>query len=91
MGKTRQRRDTKGTKIFLSFLIERTPFDKEEKSLINIDTGVTGELTVNVDNAVSVRMNTMKEMVGKPVADYNFKKSQQVITMDLKLCIEVND
>jgi hypothetical protein len=88
---TRQRRDTKDTQTFLSFLMERTLFDKEEESLRNIDTGLTGKVTVNVDNAVSMEMNTLKEMVGKPVASYYFKKSEEVITMDTKSCIKVND
>jgi hypothetical protein len=65
--------------------MERTPFDKEDKLLINIDTGVT--VKINVDNAVSNGMNSLKEMVGNAVDSYSFKKSQEVNAMDTKACI----
>ena len=43
-GKSRQKRDTKDTMIFASFLEERNPFINEE-NFRNIETGVSAQWT----------------------------------------------
>lgn len=49
-GESRRSRDCRDLKTFLSFLISRSPF-VEETSLRNIETGVSADKFVNVDNS----------------------------------------
>ena len=72
----------------LSFLQERNPFT-DDKSLRNIETGVTAESSVNVDQAKEIGMMIIESMAGKNILDYTFKKSNHAITLSVKSAIKV--
>ena len=82
-GLSRKERDQKDRLKFLSFLQERSPF-VEEVSLRNIETGVEGDPSVNVDTAKEVGDQVIASMVGKSVLEYSFKKSEQAVTLNAK-------
>lgn len=63
-GESRRSRDCRDLKTFLSFLISRSPF-VEETSLRNIETGVSADTFVNVDNSKELGIKILKSMDGK--------------------------
>lgn len=86
-GVSRQKRDSRDTMIFASFLEERNPF-VEEEVLRNIETGVTATSNVNVDRAKDIGLRILKSMEGKCVLDFTFKKKYQAITLqDKPVCV----
>ena len=50
----------------------------------NIETGVEGDPSVNVDTAKEVGDRVVESMVGKSVLEYSFKKSEQAVTLNAK-------
>ena len=66
------------------------PFTSDT-SLRSISTGVHAHRTVNVDKAKDVGNAILVTMKGKTAAEYNFKKKDQVITLDLKNAVKVDD
>ena len=82
-GKSRQKRDTKDTMIFASFLEERNPFINEE-NFRNIETGVSATMDVNVDNAKQVGDRILSSMESKSVSEYSFKRKYQAVTLQDK-------
>jgi hypothetical protein len=81
--KSRQKRDTKDTMIFASFLEERNPFINED-ILRNIETGVSATVDVNVDNAKQVGDRILSSMESKSVSEYSFKRKYQAVTLQDK-------
>ncbi|CAG2204334.1 unnamed protein product [Mytilus edulis] len=86
-GVSRQKRDTKDTMIFASFLQERNPF-VEEEGMRNIETGVSATSDVNADRAKDIGLSILKSMEGKCVSEYTFKRKYQAITLqDKPICV----
>ena len=46
---------------------------------------------MNVEQAKEIGTRALRDMVGKNVKDYSFKKSQQVVTLNEKSSVKVND
>jgi hypothetical protein len=82
-GKSPQKRDTKDTMIFASFLEERNPFINED-ILRNIEMGVSAIVDVNVDNAKQVGDRILSSMESKSVSEYSFKRKYQAVTLQDK-------
>lgn len=59
-------------------------------SLRNISTGVTADPTVNADSAKAVGNTILQSMQGSAVKEFKFKKKDQVVTMDVKVCAKVD-
>ena len=90
-GETRQRKDEQDRQSLLSFLINRNPFASDlSLSLRNISTGVTADPMVNVDLAKAVGCAILQSMKGSSVKEFKFKKKDQVVTMDVKVCAKVD-
>ena len=73
----------------MSFFGERNPFS-DDPNLHNTVTGDTAENTINAEDAKSVGNAIVNEMVGKCVAEYSFKKTNQVVTMPSNSAIKVS-
>ena len=88
-GKSRQRRDMKDTHALLLTMSERNPF-AENTSLRNIVTGVNVTGDVDVCRAKEIGQKIMDAMTGIPVAQYTFKRSDQVTTLQSKssVCVD---
>ncbi|XP_053373150.1 uncharacterized protein LOC123533634 [Mercenaria mercenaria] len=91
VGKSRLLRDEKDTSILLDFLQERNPFEDSDTSLRNIETGVSADVTVNVDDAHTIGHAIMEQMVGKVIDQYSFKRSLQAVTLSAKTSPKVTD
>ncbi|VDI39228.1 Hypothetical predicted protein [Mytilus galloprovincialis] len=85
----RQKRDREDIMSILTFMKERSPFTGDS-SLRNIETGVTADSSVNVDNSKDVGTAIIESLVGQNVIDYTFKKKNQVITLNSKTSIKVD-
>ncbi|CAC5362548.1 unnamed protein product [Mytilus coruscus] len=84
-GLSRQKRVTKDTMIFASFL-ERNPM-VEEEGMRNIETGVSATSDVNADRAKDIGLSILKSMEGKCVSEFTFKRKYQAITLqDKPIC-----
>jgi hypothetical protein len=77
-GKSRQKRDSRDTTIFASFLAERNPF-AEDECLRNIETGVSATKDVNSDRAKEIGERIIESMNGKSVSEFTFKRKHQVV------------
>lgn len=82
-GISRQKRDTKDTLIFTSFLEERNPFVDEE-GLRNIETGVSATSDVNAEKAREIGEGILASMNNRSVSDFSFKRKSQAITFHEK-------
>ena len=56
----------------------------------SIETGVTADSAVNVEQAKEIGTRTLQDMMGKNVKEYLFRKSQQAVTLNEKSSIKVN-
>ena len=88
-GKSRQRRDMKDTHTLLLAMSERNPF-VESTSLRNIMTGVNATGDVDVCRAKEIGQKIMDSMTGIPVAQYTFKRSDPVTTLQSKSSVRVD-
>ena len=88
-GETRQKKDEQDRQSLLRFLLNRNPF-AGDMSLRNISTGVTADPTVNADSAKAVGNTILQSMQGSAVKEFKFKKKDQVVTMDVKVCAKVD-
>ena len=88
-GKSRQRRDMKVTHTLLLTMSERNPF-AESTYLRNIMTGVNATGDVDVCRAKEIGQKIMDSMTGIPVAQYTFKRSDQVTTLQSKSSVRVD-
>ena len=87
--KARQAPDWKDTHKILKYLRDMNPFTSDT-SLRSISIGVHAHSTVNVDKAKDVRNAVLISMEGKTAAEYNFKRKDQVITLDTKNAVKVD-
>ena len=88
-GKYRQRRDMKDTHTLLLTMAERNPF-AESTSLRNIVTGVNATGDVDVCRLKEIGQKMLDSMTGIPVAQYTFKRSDQVTTLQSKSSVRVD-
>ena len=79
----------KDTHTLLLTMSERNPF-AESKSLRNIMTGVYATGDVDVCRAKEIGQKIMDSMTGIPVAQYTFKRSDQVTTLQSKSSVRVD-
>jgi hypothetical protein len=69
----------------LTLLRERIPFNKSDRILRNIETGLEADPFVNVDNAEELGESIVKKnMNGQTAARFSFKMSMQVVTLSEK-------
>ncbi|VDI69503.1 Hypothetical predicted protein [Mytilus galloprovincialis] len=78
-GVSRQKRDTKDTMIFASFLEERNPFIEEE-GMRNIETGVSATSDVNADRAKDIGLSILKSM---EAADSIYEDKSEIFSYEL--------
>ena len=81
-GGSRVAKDEKDTIFFLSYLQQRNPFqiDEDNNFLRSIETGVTADSAVNVEQAKEIGTRTLQDIKGKNVKEYSFRKFQQAVT-----------
>ena len=79
----------KDTHVLLLTMSERNPF-AESTSLRNIVTGVNVTGDVDVCRAKEIGQKIMDSMTGIPVAQYTFKRSDQVTTLQSKSLVRVD-
>ncbi|CAC5395508.1 unnamed protein product [Mytilus coruscus] len=72
--------------VHVSFLEETS-----DKELRNIETGATGDNSVNTDNALVVGHNIISSIEGKYIDEFVFKRKTQVTSLSSKLNIKVNN
>ena len=79
----------KDSHTLLLTMSERNPF-AESTSLSNIMTGVNATGDVDVCHAKEIGQKIMDSMTGIPVAQYTFKRSDQVTTLQSKssVCVD---
>ena len=89
---SRTERDYKDKMKLLAFLQERNPLDLDlhDSELRNIETGVEADSTVNSDSAKEVGSKVIASMTGKNVLDYNFKRTDQAVTMGTKSTVKID-
>ena len=91
-GKSRQRRDMKDTHTLLLTMSERNPF-AESTSLRNIMTGVSAtgdDEDVDVCRTKEIGQKIMDSITGIPVAQFAFKRSDRMTTLQAKssVCVD---
>ncbi|XP_055996638.1 uncharacterized protein LOC125683641 [Ostrea edulis] len=86
----RQKKDTEDIKTLITFLKDRNPFLEDDRSLRNIETGVVGDKTVNVDDAKKVGCCILQELPGENIADHSFKRKKQAVTLGNKTQIKLD-
>jgi len=91
VGTTRNSKDSTDTRTIIKFLSERNPFDEAVQDLRNIETGVFAELNVNIDKAKDVGSSVLKDMKDKNVDVYTFRRADQVVRMNVKSTLKVDD
>ena len=88
--KSRQRHDMKDTHTLLLTMSERNPFAESTSLRRNIMTGVNATGDIDVCRAKEIRQKIMDLMTGIPVAQYTFKRSDQVTTLQSKSSVRVD-
>lgn len=83
-------RDKKDFVSIMRFVKERYLFG-ELPSLRNIETGVTTDSKVNVDSAKEVGERIIESMSGQSFPTYSFKRSQQVVTVNSKNLMKIDE
>ena len=89
-GETRMERDKKDILTMVSFLQERNPFEINP-ALRNIETGVTTDTRVNIDDAKAVGQALIDSMVVESILKFSFKRSKQVVLMNTRNSIKIDD
>ncbi len=67
VGKSRLVRDEKDATSLYAFLQERNPFGDSDTSLRNIETGVTADCKVNVDDAKKIGNSILNDMTNSSI------------------------
>lgn len=60
-------------------------------SLRNIETGVTADSKVNVDSSKEVGERIIESISGQSISTYSFKRSQQVVTLNSKNLMKIDE
>lgn len=71
---TRKVRDNKDIKIITEYMDERNPFNGDDPSLKNIETGQVAENCVNQDKAKEIGENIIQLMPAQHILEYSFKR-----------------
>ena len=65
-------------------LSDMSPFQSDNKSLMNIVNGVVADESSNVDDFFSMVSAIVENMIGKNVYDFSFKRKDAAKTMSIK-------
>ena len=82
-GPSRVKRVYNDAMKMVKFLVERDPFD-DNIHLMNIDTGEVADASVNVYNAKQIGDGILKNMAGKHIFDYSYKRKDMAVTITAK-------
>ena len=77
----RMARDAKDGQTILHYFSERKPFSKDSRELRSLSSGVLADKSVDVDRAESLGRAILQSMYGQSVAEYTFRKKDQVTTL----------
>lgn len=77
----RMTRDAKDAQLLLNYFTDRKPFSINSNELYSLSSGVIADASVNVDTASLVGRSILESMQGKSVAEYKFRKRDQVTTL----------
>ena len=77
----RMDRDAEDVQTILHYFSERKPFSKDSKELRSLSSGVVADKSVDADRAESLGQAILQSMYGKSVAEYTFRKKDQVTTL----------
>ena len=77
----RMARDAENVQTILHYFHERKPFSKDSKELRSLSSGVVADKSVDVDRAESLGQAILQSMYRKSVAEYTFRKKDQVTTL----------
>ena len=61
-----------------------------DENLVSISTGIHANSSVNVDEAKSKGLDIIKDMDGKSIQDYTFRRKHQVVTMASKQTVNID-
>ena len=89
LSSSRQLKDTADTIKILSFLESFNPFHRYEH-LQHLITGETAHNGVNVDRSKEIGKSILKDMGGRHVNEYVFKKKAQAVTMVSKSTVKLH-
>ena len=73
--------DAKNVQTILHYFSERKPFSKDSRELRSLSSGVVADTSVDVDKAESLGQSHLQSVYGKSVAEYTFRKKDQVTTL----------
>ena len=68
---------------------ERNPIEETEISLRNIETGVSADIGVNIDDAKTIGAASIDIVIGQNINKYSFKKSQQAVVFNINTFAKV--
>ena len=91
ISKARQDRDWKDIRTVLFCLRDRNPFCSEAGGLRNISTGVHAHVSANPHKARDVGQLILNKMLNESVGEFHFKKKDQVLTLDHKTSIRIDN
>ena len=74
-------RDAKDVQTILHYFSERKPFSKDSRELRSLSSGVLADKSVDLDRAESLGQAILQSMYGKSVAEYTFRKKDEVTTL----------
>ena len=86
---SRQAKDESDTIKILTLLESQNPFTGHDH-LQHLISGETAHDTVNVDHSKEVGERVLKDMVGKNVTEYTFKRKAHAVTMKSKSTVKLN-
>ena len=86
MSEARKQRDSADCQKFYSWLKEHNPFDKEEKRLKSLSTGITVENeSLNCDKAEKIGESIHNALDGVAMADAKIKRKDQIVCLDFNI------
>ena len=72
-------------------LSNMSPFQSDNKSLMNIANGVVADESSDIDDFFSIGSAIVEKMIGKDVYDFSFKRKDAAKTMSIKTKIGKNN
>ena len=77
----------KDASVLAEFLVSRNPFTADD--FINIVTGESASINVNVDRAKEIGEQILSGMSGKQISEYSSKKKDQAVTFASKEAVRI--
>ena len=74
-------RDANDVQTIWQCFSERKPFSKDSRELRSLSSGVVADTYVDVDRTELLGQIILQSMYGKSVAEYTFRKKDQVTTL----------